>query len=975
MNSAKEHFAQLLEGATAQSLDPMSCLPFTRIRNIVDGCVEVLCNIFEELGGLTTGGSMAYAIRLEGVYASYPLEYFRDKMGSEEDANKEVSKRELWYGIVDGEHRLTALQKLICKDPAKWAGFSWTVTILKTSASLAALRAFARACNQKNVDDFVVIPTQYDVLKNLKQDYTTLSAKLNRKAKPIELAIYYSGSKEACTSTIKQLAGCVIRLPQSVIDTIGKIVNEENKELAMRIHYKTNSKHSKNAAVDSRIYRNLISSSTLKGSTPFMNAEGPDGEAAQLNSLWRIREISRSSGYGPMKPSVLTEQFLAASAALQEVRKFEKLMETVLWPKEMEVMRRNAERTQLFDEEIAANFGNLLEPLPAFYKAFKLSCPAVAHQKLLKFRGDMDCSPTGQNKDAETRKGSPLKDVYSEENEPSPSNTGNHSVHVHLPTECGVDDSTLEASEANYGALGSRKVLAHSDKRSNCSSIPEASCNDCSNLTSGDREHRSPQLVSALAEEIADVESVLENAGMKCFAMEWQHFEKHNGTYESLKGRVSTILTDPPYSLQNVSASGAGSTYDDFLDDKEITAFTQFSRRLLCPEGSVVMFTSWQTFPRWFASFSSNGFQVLNYPIVVAKDTKTIRRNGRLKMPQCAVDFILLAYAPGKVRDVSRAIDFDCPYQLINCSHSRKFNIIDGVPVPRAKLQHIHSRKIVRVEEKNIDLLQELLTSFCPSGGIVCDPYAGTLTTGLACLQTSREAILIEKDQLCLSLGKERLAKVAADLMKKKATSNLTLRSEGRVREASTENVHQSPDQVCREPNKVLPSCGRSQGCGENVEKEVEGLASRGTPLSSEAVLSTDIGPNELQKRSLEPQGPKLNSVRKSKRLKKNSAETSSGTASKKRLGEEANCPIETSPRSPTDGQTTTRTNCILSDRCNVLALMPDGHLAMTSHRCDMCGKYIHSPCEYGKRVLGIANRCEKWACSKECFEHSMQLE
>ena len=64
---------------------------------------------------------MAYVLKLEGVYASYPLDYFREKLGSEEEAGKEVNKRNEWYGVVDGEHRASALQRLICKDPEKWA--------------------------------------------------------------------------------------------------------------------------------------------------------------------------------------------------------------------------------------------------------------------------------------------------------------------------------------------------------------------------------------------------------------------------------------------------------------------------------------------------------------------------------------------------------------------------------------------------------------------------------------------------------------------------------------------------------------------------------------------------------------------------------------------------------------------------------------------------------------------------------------
>lgn len=980
MDAAKEHFASLLEGATVQTLDPMCCLPFTRIRNIVNGCVKVLCKIFEDAGGLTSGGSMAYVIKLEGVFASYPLEYFREKLGNENDARKEVQKREEWYGVVDGEHRATALQKLICEEPAKWAGFSWTVTVLKTSASIATLRAFARSCNQKNVDDFVIVPTQFDVLRNLKQDYITLSAKLNRNAKPIELAVFYSGSKDACTSTIKQLAGCVIRLPQSVVDTLGEIVNEEHEDVARQIHSKTNSKQDRCSAVDFRLYRNLISSSTFKGSTPFMNANGLDGESAQINSLWRIREIARSSGYGPTKPSVLTEQFLAASAALQEIRKFEKLMESSIWPSEMEVMKKNAERTQLFDEDIAANHGNQLEPLPAFFKAYKTACPAVADQKLQKFKGAVNNILDTDN---------PCSGDPSIE----PTAHPDHAHHLTLQNRQNeMDNNEVARHNADGDATseGSKEKTLTEDLTEGTRQLDGApKPNDCSSFGYSNRGPTSGSVHQegnfANGSKLSG-EDTLKSLGINCFPMEWQHFEKHCEMYEKMKGKVHTILTDPPYSLQSNSASGAGSTYDDFLDDKEINAFTQFSRRILCPEGSVVMFTSWQSFPRWSASFTANGFHVLNYPLIIAKDTKTLRRNGRLKMPQCAVDFILLAYAPGTGKECSRSIDFDCPYQLIHCTHSRKFNIIDNVPVPNAKLQHNHSRKIVRVEEKNVELLQELLTSFCPPDGLVCDPYAGTLTTAIACLQTSREAVVIEKDRICMSLSMARLSKIALNVAKKKKVTGRSALGTARL-----QNQTEVDDIGCQVQDHRDRQVRRSEfldsqdgNCNIKSLEEGESVKESNQKTIHKRNETKDVRlicePTEIKKRRDSSPMDFIKSVRQSKRLKKTSTERENRRYAKKIGSDKTN--LQSGVQTESDNAlsneshvkqytSSIRTNCVLGELCDVLSLIPVGESAMTSHKCDKCDRNVHNPCEYGKRVLGLQDRCEKRACSKDCFESS----
>ena len=106
MDSAKERFSSLMSGAEIVSVDPMACIPFTCVRDTVNGCVQELARIFddEEDGGVTSGGSMCYVIRLEGAFSSVPLQYFRKELASEDAAQKEVSKRKEWFGIVDGAH-------------------------------------------------------------------------------------------------------------------------------------------------------------------------------------------------------------------------------------------------------------------------------------------------------------------------------------------------------------------------------------------------------------------------------------------------------------------------------------------------------------------------------------------------------------------------------------------------------------------------------------------------------------------------------------------------------------------------------------------------------------------------------------------------------------------------------------------------------------------------------------------------------
>lgn len=47
---------------------------------------------------------------------------------------------------------------------------------------------------------------------------------------------------------------------------------------------------------------------------------------------------------------------------------------------------------------------------------------------------------------------------------------------------------------------------------------------------------------------------------------------------------------------------------------------------------------------------------------------------------------------------------------------------------------------------KPVKLIEHLVTLYCPPGGVVLDPHAGSGTTGVACINTNRRCILIDND-------------------------------------------------------------------------------------------------------------------------------------------------------------------------------------------------------------------------------------
>lgn len=68
--------------------------------------------------------------------------------------------------------------------------------------------------------------------------------------------------------------------------------------------------------------------------------------------------------------------------------------------------------------------------------------------------------------------------------------------------------------------------------------------------------------------------------------------------------------------------------------------------------------------------------------------------------------------------------------------------------------------------EKPISLLSEMVDLWVPPYGTVMDLYAGTFTLPIACVQTSRRCIAIEKDSSCYNAAIQRLEKVCLSAFK-----------------------------------------------------------------------------------------------------------------------------------------------------------------------------------------------------------------
>jgi site-specific DNA-methyltransferase (adenine-specific) len=85
-------------------------------------------------------------------------------------------------------------------------------------------------------------------------------------------------------------------------------------------------------------------------------------------------------------------------------------------------------------------------------------------------------------------------------------------------------------------------------------------------------------------------------------------------------------------------------------------------------------------------------------------------------------------------------------------------NVLGSKRVPPAQKEHPTA--------KPVGLMAELVRVVAPPGGVVLDPFAGSGSTGVACVETGRRFIGIEKDAAYFRTAKRRIAAAERSLQK-----------------------------------------------------------------------------------------------------------------------------------------------------------------------------------------------------------------
>ena len=200
---------------------------------------------------------------------------------------------------------------------------------------------------------------------------------------------------------------------------------------------------------------------------------------------------------------------------------------------------------------------------------------------------------------------------------------------------------------------------------------------------------------------------------------------------------VDLVLTDPPYNIarkNNFNTMGrSGIDFGDWDHDADILSWIGQAGRVLKPTGTIVVFSSWFEFGHIKEQFNKND--------ITEKDLfRWIKSNP---MP----------------RNRDRRYIVDAEYALIGVGKKKwTFNRQDEkYERPEFKCPIVAGKQKFHPTQKPVSLMEHLLKIHSNENDTVLDPFMGSGSTGVACVNTNRNFIGMELDENYFNIGKQRI--------------------------------------------------------------------------------------------------------------------------------------------------------------------------------------------------------------------------
>ena len=208
--------------------------------------------------------------------------------------------------------------------------------------------------------------------------------------------------------------------------------------------------------------------------------------------------------------------------------------------------------------------------------------------------------------------------------------------------------------------------------------------------------------------------------------------------------KVDAIITDPPYNISrdnNFKTMGrAGIDFGEWDKDFDLTGWIKYCEPLLKKGGNIVIFNSWKNMSYIVESLEKNGFEIKD--LIRWKKTNAMPRNRDRRF---ITDYEVAVWAvkKGGRWTFNRLSDtYEIP------------EILGGLTPKSEKVNGGHPT------QKPVYVMKWLLERLTNEGDLILDPFMGSGSTGVACMNLNRKFIGIELDEKYFNIAKERMENI-----------------------------------------------------------------------------------------------------------------------------------------------------------------------------------------------------------------------
>lgn len=204
------------------------------------------------------------------------------------------------------------------------------------------------------------------------------------------------------------------------------------------------------------------------------------------------------------------------------------------------------------------------------------------------------------------------------------------------------------------------------------------------------------------------------------------------------------IITDPPYNISrdnNFKTMGrAGIDFGEWDKDFDLISWIDYCGPLLKKGGNIVIFNDWKNMSYIVEALEKNGFEIKD--LIRWKKTNPMPRNRDRRF---ITDYEVAVWA---VKPRGK-----WTFNRLSDTYERP-EIICGITSKGEKLNGGHPT------QKPVEVMKWLIDRLTDEDDLVLDPFMGSGTTGVACMNANRSFVGIEIDENYFNIAVNRIKEV-----------------------------------------------------------------------------------------------------------------------------------------------------------------------------------------------------------------------